>query len=297
MKVVDVPERLDYRSFDELVGAVEGVEEGPCLLDAHRLRWVDPLGMTGLLAAGSVLLERTGQRPNLQLPERGEVPGYLARMGFFDRAREILRVPEAPPSRAGRASDVLLEITPITSSEDVHGVVDRVQSRAEAILSRTLRYPASAVVQFSVVLSEVCQNIIEHADAPGWVAAQAYHWQRRLGRHVLLLSVLDLGRGFRGSLEDEHGPRYGDRWGDSAALEAAFLHGITRFHDKGRGQGIQQIRRQVQRWNGAVEIRSGRARIAEVPEWEDRPPLADGLPEFPGAQINVILPGRRADEA
>ena len=297
MKVVNVPERLDYRSFDDLAGALAEVDAGPVLLDAHRLRWVDPMGMTGLLGAGSVLGARIGQRPRLQLPAGGEVPGYMARMGFFERARDLLEIHDAPASKAARASDILLEITPITSSEDVHGVVDRVQSRAEAILSRTLRYPASAVVQFSVVLSEVCQNIIEHADAPGWVAAQAYHWQRRLGRHVLLLSVVDLGRGFRGSLEEEHGPRYGDDWGDAAALEAAFLHGITRFNEKGRGQGIQQIKRQVQRWNGAVEIRSGRARIAEVPEWEDRTPLQSGLPDFPGAQINVILPGRRADGA
>jgi hypothetical protein len=83
---------------------------------------------------------------------------------------------------------------------------------------------------------------------------------------------MDMGRGFRGSLMDEHSARYGDRWGDVTALEAAFLHGLTRFPDSGRGQGIQQIRRQVRRWDGAITIRSGTARIGQVPEWDDTPP-------------------------
>ena len=174
----------------------------------------------------------------------------------------------------------------------MHQVVDRVQSRAGAILASRLGYPATSVVQFSVILSEICQNIVEHAEAPGWVAAQAYNWARRLGRYVVVISVMDVGRGFRGSLQDEHSARYGDRWGDTTALEAAFLHGITRFPDSGRGQGIQQIRKQVRRWDGAITIRSGTARIGQVPEWDDTPPLADGMQPFPGAQISIVLPAK-----
>jgi hypothetical protein len=143
-----------------------------------------------------------------------------------------------------------------------------------------------------VILSEVCQNILEHAESPGWVAAQAYNWQKRLGRHVLVIAVMDLGRGFRGSLAPEHSARFADRWGDATALEAAFIHGLTRFPDSHRGQGIQQIRKQVRRWDGAISIRSGTARIADVPEWDDSPPLHEGMEPFPGAQIHILLPGR-----
>ena len=76
------------------------------------------------------------------------------------------------------------------------------------------------------------------------------------------------------------------------ALEAAFLLGLTRFHDSGRGQGIQQIRKQVGRWEGLVSVRSGTARIADTPEWTQMPPVEEGLAFFPGAQINIILPER-----
>jgi anti-sigma regulatory factor (Ser/Thr protein kinase) len=217
-------------------------------------------------------------------------------MGFFRESQGIFDCDDRAPRRSSGPSDVLLEITPVRANADVHAVVDRVQGRAGTILASKLGYPVTAVVQFSVILSEVCQNIIEHAEAPGWVAAQAYNWSKRLGRWVAVISVMDLGRGFRGSLADEHAARYGDRWNDSTALEAAFLHGLTRFPDSGRGQGIQQIRRQVQRWNGAITIRSGSSRIGQVPEWYDTPPLIEGLAPFPGAQISILLPARDGEQ-
>lgn len=262
------------------------------LFDARHLRWIDPNGMVGLLVAGTVAAEKQGTIPRLELPENADVNGYLARMAFFEVAKGVFDF-EAPGRRgSGGSSDVLLEITPIAANADVHSVIDRVQDKAGAILSSKLGYPPTAVVQFSVILSEVCQNIIEHAEAPGWVAVQAYNWAKRLGRFVVVISVMDVGRGFRGSLSDEHSARYADRWGDATALEAAFLHGLTRFSDSGRGQGIQQIRRQVRRWDGAITIRSGTARIGQVPEWDDTPPLVDGLAPLPGSQISIVLPAR-----
>lgn len=295
MKVLEIAPSLDYRTIEGLYDLTLEAQDGPVLFDARRLRWVDPNGMVALLAAGQVISQRTGVPPRISLPESVDVSGYLGRMGFFPPLAEIFDV-KLPPSRRGdRNSDVLLEITPVNTNSDVHEVVERVQSRAGKVLSKTLHYPTASVVQFSVVLSEVCQNIIEHAEGPGWVAAQSYNWSKRLGRHVVVIAVSDLGRGFRGSLSDEHSARFGDRWGDVTALEAAFIHGLTRFMDSGRGQGIQQIRKQVGRWSGLLSIRSGTARIADTPEWTEMPPVEDGLTFFPGSQINIILPERLGD--
>lgn len=292
MRVIEIPRSFDYRNIEALYRQIDMDRPGPVLFDLRRLRWVDPNGMLGILAAGRVAAE-AGSAPRISLPDQPEITSYLDRMGFREAAGEVFEFGAASKwRRRARASDVLLEITPVTKNSDVHEVVDRVQSRAGAILSNTLGYPASAVVQFSVILSEVCQNIIEHAGRPGWVAAQSYNWKRRLGRHVAIISVADIGRGFRASLEDEHASRFGERWGDVTALEAAFLMGLTRFPDTGRGQGIQQIRKQVGRWNGLLSIRSGSARIADTPDWSSKPPLEEDLRPFPGAQINIILPER-----
>jgi len=295
--VITVPGSLDHQTVDEFLDRVAAADESRALFDGRHVRWVDPNGMLALLAGGAAIVQRSGARPRLELPESADVVGYLSRMGFFREAQGIFEFEDQPPRRAGGPSDVLLEITPVRANPDVHEVVNRVQTRAGAILASKLDYPGTAVVQFSVILSEVCQNIVEHAESPGWVAAQAYNWSKRLGRWVVAISVMDLGRGFKGSLGAEHAARYGDRWSDATALEAAFLHGLTRFPDSGRGQGIQQIRRQVQRWNGAITIRSGTARIGQVPEWDDTPPLTDGLAPFPGAQISIVLPARKVGDA
>ena len=299
MNVIAVPATLDDRSFDQMLAELNrfGPEGGAgrVLVDARKLRWVDPFGMIGLLAVGAVAA-RGGERPRFQLPESADVVSYLARMAFFEHAAAIYDV-HGGGRRADGASEVLLEITPVQSHMDVHRIVDKVNERALAILTKQLDYPLKEAFQFSVMLSEVCQNIIDHAEAGGWVATQTYNWSKRLGRKVVSIAVMDLGIGFYGSLASEHAARYGDRWSDASALEAAFIHGLTRFHDPGRGQGLQQIRKQVGRWNGRIAIRSGTARIADVPSWDDAPPLEEGLPPFPGSQITIIIPSRITDGA
>ncbi len=43
-------------------------------------------------------------------------------------------------------------------------------------------------------------------------------------------------------------------------------------------------------------IRSGTARIAAVPDWDDLAPLESGLADFPGAQIAIVLPENKSEE-
>jgi len=293
--VIEVPQVLDETAFEELVATLadEAVAAAGqrLLFDARRVRWASPYGLVGLLAAGQVARNRTGLAPGIELPESTEIRSYWQRMDFRQSAGDVFELPPGQPRQHG-TSDALLEITPIRSHQDVHEVVERVRERAAAILERRLHYPKPSVIQFSVMLSEVCQNIIEHAETVGWVCAQTYHWKRRLGRDVLVLAVMDVGVGFQGSLASEHARRFGEKWSAATALEAAFLKGESRFRDPGRGQGLQAIRRQVERWDGEVRIRSGTAMIARVPDWDDIPALQTGLPEFPGAQILIVMPAR-----
>jgi len=114
--------------------------------------------------------------------------------------------------------------------------------------------------------------------------------QRKLARRVVVIAVADAGVGFRHSLEPTQAKRFGERWGDAAALEAALVQGVSRFRDPGRGQGLAGIRRYLARWEGKIAIRSGTARIAIVPRWDDDVPLKDGLPPFPGSQVLLIIP-------
>jgi hypothetical protein len=292
VKIVTLPASLDERYFEPLVRDFHAAGAERVLFDATHVRWADPYGMVGMLALGEVA-RRSGEVPVLKLPDSADVVSYMGRMAFLEHADTIFEVngPRGRSRADGGASDVLLEVTPVNSHADVHRVVDLVNSRGMQILTSQLHYPRAEAFQFSVILSEVCQNIIEHAEASGWVATQTYNWTKKVGRKVVVIAVMDLGIGFRASLAGAHAARH-ERWDDAAALEAAFMHGQTRFHDPGRGQGLQQIRKMVARWGGRISIRSGTARIADVPAWDDGVPLQHGLPFLPGAQIGIVLSAR-----
>ncbi|HEX8245223.1 MAG TPA: ATP-binding protein [Longimicrobium sp.] len=289
-RVVAVPQTLNGEAFEALLGESADAGDEKLLFDARHVRFADPYGMLGLLALGTYIGE-TGGRPMLQLPQSPEVVRYFGGMGFLSAAAIPFEM--APARGRNPESGALLPITVINSADDVHAVVTELnEGRVSALLTEQLGHSKVDAIGFSVLLSEVSQNIIEHAGAPGWVGIQTYRRWRGIDRRVAVIAVMDLGMGFKGSLEREHAARFGDRWGDATALEAAFIHGVTRFREPGRGQGLKQIRKRVGKWGGKISIRSGTARIADVPDWDDALPLEKDLPYFPGAQIEIILPSR-----
>ncbi len=290
--VITVPPSLDEQSFEQVVEQLAAIpEDAKLLVDARHARWASPYGLTALLCVA----QSRSERPGFTVPEHQDTQSYWARTGFFRYASELYDiVGNVPRSRETHESDVLLEITPITKTDDVHGVVGRIHQKAADILHGQLNLDTAATGAFGLTLSEACQNIVEHAEFGGWVAVQTYNYQRRLGRRVVVIAVCDAGIGFRRSLESSPAHRASDRWDDAMALEDAVLRAMSRhrFRDSGRGQGIAGIRRFIGRWQGKLTVRSGTARIAIIPNWDEDTPLQDNLPWFPGAQMQVIVPER-----
>ena len=267
------------------------------LLDARATQWASPYGLIGLLTAGQALAEAKREKPLLTVPDqrRGEALLGPRRASFTRPPSCSSCTARCPGARATGPSDVLLDVTPVRAAEDVHGVVDKISEGASRILHGELGLEVKATMGFTMALSEACQNIVEHAGTSGWVAVQAYTFRRRLGRRVVVIAVSDAGVGFRRSLESTQAKRFGDRWGDGAALEAALIQGVSRFRDPGRGQGLAGIKRFLDQWEGKISIRSGTARLSIVPPWDDDVPLSDHLPAFPGAQVQIIIPAQDAE--
>jgi anti-anti-sigma regulatory factor len=290
------PTSLDESTFERLMRQLKDLAEmatGDIAIDLEEVRFVDPYGMVGLLALARFLRQR-GLSPILMLPRSGDVMNYLDRMDFSRHAEQLCSLDLATLWAEGEYSrsthsDVLLEITPITRSEDIHYIVDRVRERAQTILSQNLHYAQTAIDGFVVALSEVCQNIPEHSEDVGYVAIQKYFYGRRLGKNVVKIAVMDLGVGFQASLA----PRYALRtaaWTDVAALRLAIFEGATRYDDPGRGQGLSAVRRFVERWHGKLLIRSGTARVGLSPDWDRTATRQVGLVPFPGTQVSIVLP-------
>jgi anti-sigma regulatory factor (Ser/Thr protein kinase) len=260
----------------------------PSLIDLRDLAFVDPYGMVGVLELG-LLLCGSGVRPTLLLPASGEVLKYLERMDFFKYAHTYFTLePSAQllPERYPRSSysDVLLEITPIEKSDDIHFIVGKVKSRAHAILDTHLRYDERATDGFIVALSEVCQNVIEHSKTRGFVGIQKYRF-KNLNKNVVKIAVMDSGVGFRKSLSERF-----DVHDDLDAIEMALLYGASRHADEGRGHGLLAVKRFVNQWTGKITIRSGTARLSVLPGWAWGRPRESNLAYFPGSQINILLP-------
>src|SRR3990172_2719921 len=227
-------------------------------IELQEAIFIDPYGMVGILEFGECLKSKGIQKTiHLQLSEK-----YL-RSSY---------------------SDVLLEITPIEKPDDIHSIVGKVKERAQSILAKHLHYDERAINGFIVALSEVCQNIIEHSETKGFVGIQKYHFQN-MNKNVVKIAVMDIGIGFRMSLSERFSLK-----NDLEAIEKALIHGASRYAEKGRGHGLSAVRRFVNQWNGKLSIRSGTAKLSIIPEWAWGKEKEIDLVNFPGAQINIMLP-------
>jgi anti-sigma regulatory factor (Ser/Thr protein kinase) len=296
MRVVEIPPSLEDRTLDQVAELLGGWPPEPFLLDARATTWANPYGFVALLSLGQAIRDARLPTPRFLVPEHPDTKSYWARNGFFHHAAEYFEVVGRVPKKPFDApSDVLLPVTPIRVFDDVNDVVGKIQERAQRILAAEVHLVPQATVRFVMTLSEVCQNIVEHAGSSGWVAVQTYNWKKRLGRKVAMIAVSDSGIGFRRSLEPTQAKKVGDRWGDAAALELALMHNVSRYRDPGRGQGLYHIRSYVSRWQGKMSVRSGTARITIVPDWDDDKLLVEHLPFFPGSQVQIIIPAQEED--
>ena len=271
-------------SFEQIINSAQGLS----IIDLREAAFIDPYGMVGILEIGE-LLKTEGLKKNLFLPESEEVIKYLERMDFFkfaDKYFSLDAVKQQISEKYKRSSysDVLLEITPIEKSDDIHYIVGKVKKRANAILKKHLHYDENTINGFIVALSEVCQNIIEHSETKGFVGIQKYHFQN-LNKNIVKIAVMDIGIGFKKSLSERFSLK-----DDSEAIEKGLMHGASRYADEGRGHGLAAVRRFVNQWNGKLSIRSGTARLSIIPDWSWGREKEEGLIHFPGAQINIMLP-------
>lgn len=291
--------------------ALQHLLNPPAIICLKDVVFIDPYGMVGVLETGE-LLKSKGIRKTLQLPKSEEVLKYLERMDFFRFAEDYFDLgfsnpPSHPFAKAANSltppmknrelagllgqkylrsndSDVLLEITPIKSPDDIHFIVGKVKDRAKSVLTKHLYYSDRTINGFIVALSEVCQNIIEHSENKGFVGIQKYHFNS-INKNVVKIAVMDIGIGFRKSLSDRFPIK-----DDMQAIEKALLNGASRHADKGRGHGLAAVRRFVTQWNGKLSIRSGTARFSIMPAWARGKEKEANLAGFPGSQINILLP-------
>lgn len=281
------PTRLNEDSFEPLLHQLARLGEAEeVTLDLTALQFIDPYGMVGLLVLAEYLTSQD-LSPLLIPPTSKEVLRYLERLDFFKFASEVYDLAVPLPSISERfwrkrESDVLLEITRVEKSLDIHEIVMRVKERAGTILKAHLNYKSDDIDRFLVAISEICQNIPEHSQSTGWVGIQKYFYEKRLAKNVVKLAVMDLGIGMQKSLGRAS-------WSDEVAIRKALFEGVSRHKEAGRGHGLIRVKSLVESWSGKITIRSGTAKAGVFPPW-DFETTRKSLESFPGTQISIVLP-------
>lgn len=254
---------LDENTFEKLLLQLtvkENKIQDEFTINLESVKFIDPYGMIGLLEFGWHLRKRSGITPILSLPQSGDVLKYLERMDFFKNATPLFKIEPATIQieerfLRSRYSDVLLEITKIEGTDDIHSIVDRIKEGAEVILRTHLHYDNAAIDSFIVALSEICQNIPEHSQDVGYVGIQKYFYGKKLGKNVVKIAVMDLGIGIKESLTQRYGDLYGEKWSNVLAIKLALLKSASRYDDIDRGHGLTSVRKLVKKWNGKFMIR------------------------------------------
>ena len=287
--LVTAPPRLDESGAEELFARIARQPAVPEAIDCSQSRFVDPSGVLALLSIGLSAPYRHERAWGLELPREPAVLSWLERCGARRLIDELFIV--AGPPRDGDVSPrdqerdpVLLDLSLVREGADIHRAVARIKGRAELLLVSRLGYSGLAADRFTVALSEICQNVVDHSGSAGLALAQCY--QRAGGETEIRLAVADVGIGVRASLAPRYAAGHIGTWDDRAAIKLAFQPGVTGSGNPDRGLGLPAVADMVRAWGGALRLRSGTAACTVGA----RPSERAGLAAFPGTQVSIRLP-------
>lgn len=174
-----------------------------------------------------------------------------------------------------------------------HLAVKQYQSSAEhhAILltmldlvMRTVHTPRSALASLEWSLSEIMDNVLNHAntDCGGYVQLAIFPNDKKLA-----FTVADAGRGILESLKEAIPTLNSDR----VAIEEAVRAGVTRNKDFGQGNGMSGSLALAMQTGGWFRVRSGQAEIVWMPPNPDPRYHNSGEGgKYYGTTVDVQLP-------
>jgi hypothetical protein len=275
-------------------------EEGPLVLDLSRVQFIDPYGMVSLVlflnhlppAALPVDLRLMGwpndgqNEPSKDSAKTAAGPvSYLTRMGFWDEVYQKLNArPEQIPLRPAKLIDrnVLLDITHFLSHDTISGMLEQTGD-----ILQNLGYTVPARGHVLEVLSELCSNVLLHAQTEFGGVAAMQTYRGRTGTRYIVIGIGDAGIGVRRSLAGNLA--LADRLeSDAQALGVAAQPGASRFAMGGHGGGLPRVMEIARRYAGRVAFRSGTGALAFNGSQEERR-IFETAPLI-GTQLRISLP-------
>lgn len=305
MQIVSEFSSYGVEAHDDVLNQWQNVrgEDGPLELDLTRVGFIDPFGMVALVLfinhlpdeARPVRLRMSGfdwERGEQSNNNGGNAASYLTRMNFWDAVFERI---DAPPGKIPLRpkglvdKNVLLDVTIFRT----HDAISAMLHQTGEIL-QNLGYTVTARGHVLEVLSELCSNVLLHANTlfGGVAAMQTY--RNRAGVRYVVMSIGDAGVGVRKSLANN--AALSNRLeSDAQALGVAVQAGSSRFGHGGHGGGLPRVLEISKRYGGRVAFRSGAGALAYNGASDER--RAFDAPKLQGTQLRISLPeaGLRGD--
>jgi anti-sigma regulatory factor (Ser/Thr protein kinase) len=272
---------LSAAACDRLIARLasqQAANEGEITIDLQTAGFIDPYGAACLCLAARQMAQRQ-QRLVVVLPSQRRAQATVAQTGLVAALRPYAEVRNLPGHELREEHSGTLPLNPIRSRSDVQTVVAYLVGLAQ----QRLGFDPGDVLDASKVVSELCNNVVDHSQADGLAVAQIY--QDRQGRRYVSLAVADPGIGIRASLTKRH-PEAA-QWRHGEAMERA-LGGLS-SRASGGGAGLRSIYAVVRRYGGRLAIRSGDQRLAVSSE---RQPRTLSGAWFPGTQVGISFSQR-----
>lgn len=218
-------------------------------VDASELTLISPVGLATL---ASVLLgaarDKRFEEGVIVFPKKKHVRTYLSRMNF----NRLLRVKGARLDRPHRSprSGRFRELVEVETEDECI----RLTAQMLTVLKKKALLSDAVLDNVAYCLSEVLENVIQHAESPtnGVACAQAYPESK-----AVELAIVDCGIGVQSSLKKN--PEYTERIrSDEEAVQLALQKGVTSNPGRNTGEGLFFVAELLGR-SGKMRFQSGEA--------------------------------------
>jgi anti-sigma regulatory factor (Ser/Thr protein kinase) len=276
--------KLDTVSFDKLLAEQNPLKPPDGSFDLTGIDLITSAALVQLVVACHAIAQQ-GRQATITVPDAA-VRRYLLRSRFTDAIKEIARI--EPPftdhyfdnsSFRHGSSPVLIEVTKFGSEDVITDVLNRIVE----VLRNHLNFRKNDAFYVATAVSEICGNVIDHVrDRCGFIAMQLY---RQRETEFVEVGVADYGEGLATTLS--RNPKYSAIASDFQAIQLATRKGVSEHDSRTRGFGLYDLLRIANKLDGAVQIRSGSAKLRyrKGKHWGLKIPV----PRMPGVQIAFTL--------
>lgn len=250
-------------------------------IDLRRATLFDPYGLVTLRVLVRHLIQFGPVR--VLSPQDPNVANYFAASRLADHLPTAVSFEPALSDTGFRQTSRsrVMAFTSFSSSADIIGIRDHCRQ----ILEDQLDCPSDYSDDLGTALSELCQNVLDHAQDPAGGTAVAQKYVKRRGStqiHFVVIGVGDGGIGVQASLKTKYQSQFGD---DQSAITAA-LQGYSARSGRG-GMGLRRVLDISRQYSGRIDMRSVTGLVGEgVPTFNWLPSSGRRLP---GTQVSVSL--------